>query len=30
LVDPSNPCAAKIFREVREWLANPGADSAIP
>lgn len=27
LVDPSNPCAARILREVREWLANSGADS---
>ena len=27
LVDPSHPRAARIFREVREWLANPGAAS---
>ena len=22
LVDPSNPCASRIFRELREWLAS--------
>ena len=22
LIDPSNPCASKIFRELREWLAQ--------
>ena len=22
LVDPSNPCASKILREVRQWLAG--------
>ena len=22
LVEPSDPCASKIFRELREWLAN--------
>jgi ArsR family transcriptional regulator len=22
LVEPSDPCASKIFREVREWLAS--------
>ena len=26
LVDPSHPRASKIFRDVREWLANSGAD----
>ena len=30
LVDPSDPSASKIFRDVREWLANSGADSPIP
>ena len=30
LVEPSDPCAAKIVREVREWLANSAANSAIP
>ena len=30
LVEPSDPSASKIFREVREWLANSNADSAIP
>jgi ArsR family transcriptional regulator, arsenate/arsenite/antimonite-responsive transcriptional repressor len=29
LVEPSDPCAAKIFREVRAWLANSDADSGI-
>ena len=26
LVEPSNPRASKIFQEVRDWLANCGAD----
>jgi ArsR family transcriptional regulator, arsenate/arsenite/antimonite-responsive transcriptional repressor len=30
LVEPSDPCAAKIVREVRDWLANSAADSVIP
>ena len=30
LVDPSDPCASKIFREVREWLASSNAGSVIP
>ena len=30
LVEPADPCAAKIVREVREWLANSAANSAIP
>ena len=27
LVEPSDPCASKIVREVRDWLANSDADS---
>ena len=27
LVEPSDPCASKIFREVRQWLATSNADS---
>ena len=29
LVEPSDPRAAKIFREVRQWLANSHVDSAF-
>ena len=27
LTDPADPCASKIFREVRQWLARSSADS---
>ena len=30
LIEPTDPQAAKIVRDLREWLANSDADSAIP